>query len=103
MTADSVDMTSGAYEVPVAEGRNRLPELIEEVRDGGIVYLTRYGKRVAALVPADVAENYERIEDDYWARRAADAGGSGAVPVPWEQAVAELENDSNPEARSSRR
>lgn len=68
-----------------------MPELIETVRDGGVVYLTRYGRRIAALVPADMAENYERIEDDYWARRAADAAASGEAPVPWAQAVGELE------------
>lgn len=87
----ALDAASGPAELPATEARSRWPELIDEVRDGGVVYLTRYGKRIAALVPADVAENYERIEDDYWARRAADAKASGGSPVPWGQAVAELE------------
>jgi prevent-host-death family protein len=82
---------AGSIDLPATEVRGRLPELLEEVRDGGIVYLTRYGRRIAALVPVDVAENYERVEDDYWARRAADALAAGDEPVPWEQAVAELE------------
>lgn len=83
--------TSDVTELSATDVRSRLPELLEEVRDGGIVYLTRYGRRIAALVPADVAENYERIEDEYWARRAAGARASGEPPVPWDQAVAELE------------
>lgn len=70
MTAEASEL-SGSVDPPASEVR--LPELLEEVRDGGIVYLTRDGRRIAARVPADVAENYERIEDEYWARRAADA------------------------------
>lgn len=81
---------SGVIEVTVTEGRARLPELFDLIADGQFVYFTRHGKRVAALMPHDVAENYERIEDDYWARRAADADRS--EPVPWAQALSELES-----------
>lgn len=88
--SNSSDLSTST-ELPATEVRSRLPELLDVVRDGGIVHLTRYGRRIAALVPTDVAENYERIEDDYWARRVADAGASGEAPVPWAQAVAELE------------
>lgn len=31
---------------------------------GGIVYLTAFGRRVAAVVPADVAESMERTDED---------------------------------------
>ena len=31
---------------------------------GGVVYLTRFGRRVAAVVPADVAEALEQAEPD---------------------------------------
>ncbi len=85
---------TGVRELPASEVRARLPELVEAVRDGEFVYVTRYGKRVAALVPADVAENYERIEDEYWAGRAAEVRRSGHDPVPWADAVAELEGDA---------
>ncbi len=77
-----------------SDARTRWSEVLEEVRDGGVVYLTRYGKRIAALVPADVAENYERIEDDYWARRAAEVRASGEAPVPWNEAVAQIEGST---------
>ncbi|MFN2496189.1 MAG: hypothetical protein ABR608_09830 [Pseudonocardiaceae bacterium] len=38
--------------------------------DGGVVYLTRYGRRVGAVAPAEVAERFEQWEDAYWSRRA---------------------------------
>lgn len=31
---------------------------------GGVVYLTRFGRRVAAVVPADVAESLDQAESD---------------------------------------
>ncbi|MDQ3150655.1 MAG: type II toxin-antitoxin system prevent-host-death family antitoxin [Actinomycetota bacterium] len=46
-----------------------MADLIDAVADGEFVYLTRRGRRVAALMPADVAGHHEQIEDDYWARR----------------------------------
>lgn len=86
---------SGVREVPATEARNRMAELIDAVMDGEFVYLTRRGKRVAALMPADVAEHYEQIEDDYWARKADEAHerlreNPGAA-VPWDQVITELE------------
>ena len=42
--------------VSVSQARAHLPELVERVRDGEIVYLSRYGRRVAALVPVEVAD-----------------------------------------------
>ena len=77
----------------MTEARGNLAELIDAVRDGQYVYLVRHGERVAALMPADVAENYERLEDDYWARRAEEARAavaSGAdETVSWQQYLSE--------------
>lgn len=84
--------SSGVTEIPATEARARMYELLDLVEDGQFVYLTRHGKRVAALMPADVAENYERIEDEYWSRRAAEAERS--EPLPWESAIVELEGDT---------
>jgi prevent-host-death family protein len=78
-------------EVSVSHARANLPELLEDVRAGGVVYLTRYGRRLAALVPAGAAERLERAEDDYWSRRAQDALSGDEPSIPWEQVVAELE------------
>ncbi|MPZ67256.1 MAG: type II toxin-antitoxin system prevent-host-death family antitoxin [Pseudonocardiaceae bacterium] len=92
MTANPIESasTGGVRELPATEARNQLSELLDAVRDGEFVYLTRRGRRVAALLPADIAENYETIEDEYWVRRAAEAEDSGRVS--WEQGVAELES-----------
>lgn len=78
-------------EVSVSHARAHLPELLDEIRDGRTIYLTRYGKRLAALVPADAGEYLERSEDEYWSTRARDALSSGGPSVPWDQVVTELE------------
>ncbi|ASR39893.1 hypothetical protein BAY61_31915 (plasmid) [Prauserella marina] len=85
---------ASVQEVPAPDARKRMPELIEDVRAGGIVYLTRYDHRIAALVPVELAENIERIEDEYWSQRAAQARANAADTVPWDHAVAELEDGS---------
>lgn len=51
-------------EVAVSHARAHLPELVERVRDGEIVYLSRYGRRVAALVPVEVADAAEPLRGD---------------------------------------
>ncbi|MDN5856888.1 MAG: type II toxin-antitoxin system prevent-host-death family antitoxin [Actinomycetia bacterium] len=83
---------SGVREVSVTDARSNLAELIDAVRDGEFVYLVRHGERVAALMPADIAEHYEQIEDDYWARRAEDARRAIAdgeeETVSWQQYLA---------------
>lgn len=77
----------------VTDARGNLAELIDAARAGEFVYLVRHGERVAALMPADVAENHEQIEDDYWARRAEDARRAIAAgeedTVSWQQYLAE--------------
>jgi prevent-host-death family protein len=82
-------------EVSMSHARAHLPELLDNVRDGGVVHLTRYGKRVAALVPTDAAEYLDRLEDDYWSKRAKEAIESNEPSVPWEEVVAELEAADN--------
>ncbi len=104
MTAPQPRGPDDVIEVTVTDARGRLPELIDtQVRDGGVVYLTRYGRRVGAVVPAEVAERFEQSEDAYWSRRAAEVLERGEPTVPWEQAVAELEaGDAATGARSTR-
>ena len=89
---DSEENLSGVREVSVTEARGSLAELIDAVRDGEFIYLVRHGERVAALMPADIAEHYEQIEDDYWARRAEDARRAIAAgeeaTVSWQQYLA---------------
>ncbi len=92
MTAAQPHTPLDQVEVTVTDARAKLPELIDtEIRDGGVVYLTRYGRRVGAVVPAEVAEQFEVWEDAYWSHRAAEVLQRDEPTVPWEQAVAELE------------
>lgn len=79
-------------ELSLTEARNRLPELAETtVRDGGIVYLTRYGRRLAAIVPTDVAENYERMESAYLSALADEAKADTEAPLSTAELVKELD------------
>ncbi len=79
-------------EITVTDARGQLPALLDtDIRDGNVVYLTRHGRRVGALVPADVAERLEELEDAYWSARAHEVLAKGEPTVPWDQAVAELE------------
>jgi prevent-host-death family protein len=49
-------------ELSVTDGRAQLAELLDtRVREGGVVYLTRYGRRVGAVVPSEVAEHLDDI------------------------------------------
>jgi hypothetical protein len=47
----------------------------------------RYGRRVGAVVPAEVAERFEHWEDIYWSRRAAEVLDRNEPTVPWEEAA----------------
>lgn len=87
------DMTAEHdFEVTVTDARGQLPELLEtQVRDGGVVYLTRYGRRVGAVVPADVAERITELEDAYWAARAERVLAKNETTLSWDEAVAKLE------------
>lgn len=97
MSAQPIDPAADRrpVELSASEARSRISELLDAVADGEFIYLTRRGKRVAALMPADIAENYEKIEDEYWARRADEArarltAGEDEV-IPFDQLVAEAE------------
>lgn len=78
-------------EVNVSAARAQLPELIERVVSGETIYLSRYGKRVCALVPAGAADYLEELEDKYWAARAEEALAEPGPSVPLAQVVAESE------------
>jgi antitoxin (DNA-binding transcriptional repressor) of toxin-antitoxin stability system len=93
MTAASIGPAEpdDTTELSLTDARNRLPELTETtIRDGGIVYLTRYGRRVAAIVPADIAENYERMEDAYLSALADEAKTDTEAPLSTAELIKEL-------------
>jgi prevent-host-death family protein len=80
----------GPWEIPVTEARTQLAEVIEHAGTGEIIYLTRHGRRVAAIVPVDGAEALERAEDAYLSRLAAQAEAEGGEPIPMADLIAEL-------------
>lgn len=80
-----------AIEVSVSHARAHLPEILDGIRDGAMVYLTRYGKRLAAMVPADAGEYLERVEDEYWSKRAGAVLSSNPTFVPLDEAIASWE------------
>jgi prevent-host-death family protein len=58
-------------EVTVSELRDHLSTTVDAVfHEGRRIYLTRSGRRVAAVVPVDDAEALEEAEDRYLAERA---------------------------------
>ena len=94
-------MSEHAYELP-AVGAGDLGTLGEEIDaavGGDVVYLTRGGRRVAALVPAAVAPvaaaAVEALEDAEDARAGVEAlaewEADGRVSYPFEQVRAEAD------------
>jgi len=53
-------------------------EAVDAAADGQVVYLTRNGQRIAAIVPASLAEHAEQT-DERLRQRLADAGLLSAV------------------------
>jgi prevent-host-death family protein len=84
-------------ELGITDARDRLAEIVNEAAyTGSVTYITRRGRRVAAIVPAVDAERLEHAEDAYLARLAGEALAEvegGAPTVPWDQVKADLEAD----------
>lgn len=86
--------------LPVSEARNRFNALVADAeREGTITYITRGKAAVAAIVPADVAEEHEKREDEYWAQQAREVRESENLEdaVPLETVIAALEGDATKE------
>lgn len=83
-------------ELTVTEARARLADVVDEARVAhDPVFLTRRGRRVAAVVDADQLDELLEAAEDLADIRAAAAARaemaeSGDVPVPWEQVKADL-------------
>ncbi|WP_335992377.1 type II toxin-antitoxin system prevent-host-death family antitoxin [Glycomyces sp. MUSA5-2] len=80
-------------EIGVTALRDHLAETVTEVQhDGRRVYLTKGGRRVAALVPVDEAEMLDRLEDEYFARRVEEVlAAQGDKPLkPYAQVLADV-------------
>jgi prevent-host-death family protein len=79
--AHDMSDAANAYELPADQS---VPaDVVNEAADGEVVYLTRDGRPVAALVSADAAEYLEALEDaaDIIATRRALAEQAPSVPA----------------------
>lgn len=88
-------MPESAHELPVTDVDGRLADIVNEAAYGGqVTYLTRHGRRLAAIVPVETAEAAERWEDE--PGRMADEvveemSRTGEKPVPLDEVCRELE------------
>ena len=82
-------------EMTVTEARSRLADVVDESRvEHEPVFLTRRGRRVAAIIDAEQLEHLiEAAEDLADLRAAAESRAeiaAGEAPMPWDQVKADL-------------
>ncbi len=82
-------------EMSVSEARARLADVVDAARVGrDPVYLTRRGKRVAAVIDADALDRLvaaaEDLADLQAARAAREAAAQGEGAIPWDQVIEDL-------------
>lgn len=94
-------MTELTPEMSVSELRAHLAEVLNEASySGARTYITRAGRRIAAVVPVDEAELLESAEDAYLIQLAEEAkANQGDKPYkPLSQVLAELAAEDSGEA-----
>lgn len=89
-------MSDHAEDVPITAARDRLADVVNEAAyTGRVTYLTRRGKRLAAIVSVEAAEAAERWEDEQLGRMADEAldemARTGERPIPLDVIRAELD------------
>lgn len=89
-------LPSGDAALSITEARGQLADVVNEAAYAGTVtYLTRHGRRLAAIVPVEAAEALERAEDAYLSQLAREAldemHREGGKTIPLEQVIAELD------------
>jgi prevent-host-death family protein len=82
-------------ELTVSAARARLADVVDAARVGhDLVYLTRRGQRVAAVIDADDLDRLiaaaEDLADIEAARSARQEMSEGDTAIPWEQVKADL-------------
>lgn len=68
----TTDVVPPDREVTVSDARANLAELVDDARTGTVVYLTRHGNRVAAIVPAGMPAQTEVSHARGFARQFAE-------------------------------
>lgn len=82
-------------DVTLTDARARLADVVDAARvEHEPVFLTRRGRRVAAVIAAEdlqrLVEAAEELGDLRAAQHARDELAAGAEPIPWEQVKADL-------------
>lgn len=83
-------------EMPVTKARARLADVVDEARIAHEpIFLTRRGRRVAAVIGAEELEDLIEAAEDLEDIRAAAAARAelvaiGADPIPWEDVKVDL-------------
>ena len=83
-------------EMSLTDARSRLADVVDSARIAhDPVYLTRRGRRVAAVIDADDLDRLLEAAEDLADLVAADEAReemarTGAEPIPWEQVKADL-------------
>jgi prevent-host-death family protein len=89
-------MNGDPADVSISEARERLADVIDRARaHHQPVFLSRRGRRVAAVIDADDLERLQELAEDMADIRAAEAARremqeTGELPVPWDEVKAEL-------------
>lgn len=87
---------SNTAPVSISDAREQLAAIIDRVRaEHEPVYLSRRGRRVAAVIDADDLERLIELAEDMADIRAAEAAReemrrTQSEPIPWEQVKADL-------------
>ena len=87
---------STAESFNVTDARNQLASIIDLARSAHEpVYMTRRGRRVAAVIDAEDLDRILELAEDMADIRAAEAAraemqATGETPVPWEQVKVDL-------------
>ena len=90
-SVDVVLYNSYMKELAVSEARNHLADVIDEARRSGEpVFVTRRGRRVAAIVDADAYEKVVEAAEEASDRRELLAARDEDDYVPWEEVKADL-------------
>jgi len=86
-----------SHDLGITEARDNLADIVNQAAyTGSVTYISRRGRRLAAIVSAEDAERLERAEDAYLAglaRKALAEIEAGEPTIPWEQFKAETEGD----------
>lgn len=77
-----------------ADARDHFTEVLERAQRSGVTtVITQDGQRVAAVVPAEVPEILEELEDRGLSRMAQEAKSEGGPVVPHENVLSEFTDE----------